>query len=238
MGERGFLMMSGSAKAYIAAVVLAGAAVLVGGIGLSRQPDPAHLGVWLALALVASALKIRMPGVTGTFSLNPVFIILAAAYGGLGSALPVGCAAVLAQSFWRPKVRPTAVQIVFNISNVAISTGVAWLVYRTTRARYGWTDAYALLAVAAALYFLVNTGLVSVILAAVDSKPLRSVMGTWFACALPYYVIGTILASQIAPPPLRARWGALLSLSAMVLLYLWYRWQMEHFDPHGPARPG
>jgi hypothetical protein len=231
--------MSGRAKAYIAAVIAAGCAVLAVGIGFWTRPDPVRLGALLALAIIASTLKIRMPGVTGTFSLNPVFIILAAAQAGLGGALLVGCAGVLAQSFWWPKRRPAPVQVVFNISNVSISTGVAWLTYGGVQAHFGPTEPYAPLAMAAASYFIVNTVLVSIVLAVVESKPLTSVLGTWLSWALPYYAIGTILASQSAPPLSQPWWGALLSLSGMLLLYLWYRWQMERlFDSAGPPQQG
>jgi hypothetical protein len=91
---------------------------------------------------------------------------------------------------------------------------------------------------AATSYFIVNTVLVSIVLAVVDSKPLTEVLGIWLSWALPYYVIGTILASQTAPPMSRPWWGALLSLSGMFLLYLWYRWQMERFHPTGPPQQG
>ena len=218
-----------TARVYIVAVISAGLAVLAAGLWSWTQPNPVRLAGYLALAMIASSLKIRMPGVTGTFSLNPVFIFLTFAHVGFPSALLVGCAGVLVQSFWRPKRRPSLVQIVFNVSNVSISTGVAYLAHSGVQTRFGLAEPFAPLAVAAAAYFIVNTALVSIVLAMVESKPVTSVWNTWLSWAFPYYVIGTILASQMAPLSSQARWGgAWLSLAGMIPLYLWYRWQMNH----------
>lgn len=225
--------MPTNARVYIAAVIAAGLAVLAAGLWSWTQPDPVRLAGYLALAMIASSLKIRMPGVTGTFSLNPVFILLTLAHVGFPSALLVGCASVLVQSFWRSKRRPSLVQIVFNVSNVSISTGVAYLAHSGVQSRIGLAEPLAPLVAAAVAYFIVNTALVSIVLAMVESKPLTSVWSTWLSWAFPYYVIGTILASQIEPLTSQARWGgAWLSLAAMIPLYLWYRWQMDHFVKH------
>ena len=68
--------MSNRAKAFIGMVVLAGTAILaVGSLGF-HSADPARFLGYLAVALFASILKVSLPGITGTMSVNFLFLAL------------------------------------------------------------------------------------------------------------------------------------------------------------------
>ena len=73
-------------------------------------------------------MKLRLPGLAGTYSLNFLFVLIGIAYLGLPGTRVAGCAAVVAQSVWNTQRRPTLVQVLFNMANLAISIGLCLLV--------------------------------------------------------------------------------------------------------------
>jgi hypothetical protein len=77
-------------------------------------------------AVAAATLKIRLPGVDGTFSLGFVGSLIAIQHLSFAEALAVG----VVQSPWNPSQRPLPMQVLFNSANLANSTAVAYAVYR------------------------------------------------------------------------------------------------------------
>ena len=68
--------MSNRAKVFIGIVVLAGTAILaVASLGF-HSAEPARFLGYLAVALFASILKVSLPGITGTMSVNFLFILI------------------------------------------------------------------------------------------------------------------------------------------------------------------
>jgi len=53
-------------KMFIAAVVITGAAVLVNGLLHWETSRPIELAALLVMSLIASRLKVRLPGINGT----------------------------------------------------------------------------------------------------------------------------------------------------------------------------
>ena len=106
--------MTRSAKAYIDAVIATGAATLASALLNWRSDSLGRFSVFLFFFIVAATLKCRVPGVTGTYS--PVFFLAL-----LGSVTlsfsEVAVASALAgivQSTFRPKRRPSLIQVCFN----------------------------------------------------------------------------------------------------------------------------
>ena len=55
-----------TAKSYIYSVIVAGVGVLAVAVVNWSSPDPLLLAIYLLLAVLASAVKLRLPGVDGT----------------------------------------------------------------------------------------------------------------------------------------------------------------------------
>ena len=68
--------MSLSSKLFIALVVISGTGTLLyGGIHQSSK-NIAEFICYLGIAIVASRLKVNLPGITGTLSVNFLFILI------------------------------------------------------------------------------------------------------------------------------------------------------------------
>src|SRR5579864_1021861 len=76
----------------------------------------------LVVGLFAATLKIRLPGVEGTFSLGFVGALVAVQELDFAEAVVVGTLVAVTQCFWRPERPPTVIQIAFNAANIANST--------------------------------------------------------------------------------------------------------------------
>jgi hypothetical protein len=75
-GSSSWRELSSSAKVFVAAVVLAGSVVLLCAVANPTSENIAKFICYLLVAILASRLKVHLPGITGTMSVNFLFIIL------------------------------------------------------------------------------------------------------------------------------------------------------------------
>ena len=68
--------MNAGARVFIAVVVLCGISVLTYTVLHGASRDPLKFLCYLIIALVASRLKVNLPGITGTMSVNFLFLLL------------------------------------------------------------------------------------------------------------------------------------------------------------------
>lgn len=189
--------MPKSAKFYIYGVIAVGAALLAVSLATwSPQRLPAWL-LYLALSMLASTLKLRLPGLTRTYSLSFLFLLFGIGRYSLPEVLIAGCAGALVQSVCNTKKRPTLLQVLFNMANLVISTGLCFMVARTVLASGPQYYRPAAMALAAFLFFVVNTVLVSGVLALLEGRPLSAVSSDWYIWSFPYYLIGAVLVGMI-----------------------------------------
>ena len=183
--------LPGRAKLYPVLVWLAGTAVLLAA-WQQQPPFSPVIFLYLAGAIASSTLKVQLPGVTGTLSVNFVFVITSIADLPLGQALMVGCAAALTQSVFRAQVRPSSVQIAFNLANLSLAIAAGYDAFHLP-----WLAGslpIRLLAAGAAFY-ITNTAVVALIIALTESKPFSQVWRSSFGWVLLHYLVGTALAA-------------------------------------------
>src|SRR5215831_13114938 len=119
--------MTWYARGFIAVLAVAGSCVLIwGGLHWS-SPHPLRFLCYLVVALLASRLKVHLPGITGTMSVNFLFILLGLLELSYTETLILGTAALIVQCFYRD--RPSTLQVTFNICASAFSTSLAYRVY-------------------------------------------------------------------------------------------------------------
>src|SRR5437762_12443207 len=112
--------MTTKAKLYIA-IMTALAAVILAVAGSQWNPKNfGHSVVFFALAMVGSAMKIRLPGFKTTISTNFVFILIGIALFSFGETVLIGLGGALVQSFWKTHQRPKPVQARFNAACLAV----------------------------------------------------------------------------------------------------------------------
>jgi hypothetical protein len=118
--------------------------LLWGALHFTSQ-HPSNFICILAVALLASRLKVHLPVITGTMSVNFLFIFLGIVKLSLPETLFVGCSATLMQCFYHD--RPPAVRVIFNLCASAWAIAAAHHVYCLS-AVYGHTPAWQLFAAA------------------------------------------------------------------------------------------
>jgi diguanylate cyclase (GGDEF)-like protein/putative nucleotidyltransferase with HDIG domain len=209
------------AKIYILAILGAGLAVLAGACWSWESSGAARFGGFLLITLLASALKVTLPGITGTMSVSHVFILLALVELKPSETVLISCAALLAQTFWHARKRPTLVQALFNLCNGANATAAACLVYRLHPASRLPFSRELALGLSASVYFLLNTLTVSAVVALTEHKaPLR----LWRECyfwSFPYYLLGASIAGLVNRWSRHVGWPMLVLI--LPVLYVIYR---------------
>jgi len=209
------------AQLFIAAVIIFGVLVLRVGLTQYATDDFGLFACFLLLTLLASGLKVNLPGVTGTMSVIFLFVLLGIQELSLGRALLTSCTGVVVQCVWNAKSRPKLVQVAFNVASMATATATSyWTFHSQLPAFFGESTALKL-AAAACVFFLTNTIPVACVIALTESKPLRKVWSECYFWSFPYYLAGAALAGLIALVD-RAG-GRPTSLLLFPVIYLVYR---------------
>src|SRR2546426_6495300 len=151
------------AKLLISLVVAAGTGVLLYGAIHPTSKNIAQFICYLLIAILASRLKVNLPGITGTMSANFLFILLGVLELSFAETLILGTAAILVQCFYRD--RPSPIQVTFNLCASAFSIAVAYGVYHFALSEWQVRSHPLLLAAAASTYFVANTGSIASVIA-------------------------------------------------------------------------
>ncbi len=228
MSEKGIKPMPTKAKLYIGCTVATGLALLASGLLQAEFPNLPRYLSYLLLALLASTLKIRLPRMTGTISPTFLFILIGVANFSFSETVTMGCAAAILQSVWRTKQQRKLVHIAFNTATLAISIGVSHWASHFILAAAGANSLPVLLALAACLFLVTNTGLVAGVISLTEEKPLKKVWQHCYSLAFPYYLVGAAIAGLICESNRSAGWKvSLLILPVMYLVYKFYRFYLD-----------
>src|ERR1700704_5087968 len=113
------------ASAYIAFIITIGALVLAYAARWWTSEHPVlYLGC-LSMALLTSTLKVTLPGVKGTISVAFFFVLFSVTQFALPETVLLAAGASLVQCLWRPKKRVRTIEVLFNVSSIAIAVTVA-----------------------------------------------------------------------------------------------------------------
>jgi len=214
--------MTNPAKAYICWVTAAGSVVIVAALSEGQSTHTLQFPIYFALAVLASTIKIRFPAITTTFSSNSLFIILAAVELDATEAMLIACAAAAAQTLLNARERPNAVQLVFNIAVLGISTSAS--LSAAAIARWCGAGGAIGLCCAAVSFYVFNNLLVAGIVALLRETTVRRVWRAWLLWTTPAFVFSTAAAMALLLSDPRFQWQpALLSIPVAVALQMGYR---------------
>jgi hypothetical protein len=216
--------MSSLAKAYIATVAAVAAAVLAV-VALRWNPENfLRFLLLFALAMVASAMKIRLPGFKTTVSANFVFILMGLALFSFGQTVLIGLGGALVQSLWKAQTRPKAVQVLFNAACLTVCTAVAFWVSHSVPPMLGLNSIAVMMVLGGCVYLLLNTGLVSLVISLAEGRSLREIWSSCYEWTFPYFLAGAAVAGLASAASHGTNLGvALLVASAMYFVYAYYR---------------
>src|SRR2546426_5944053 len=135
----------------------------------------------LVIALFFSTLKVRLPGLTGSLSLNFTFVLIAVADFSFAETVAIAFGSGLMQCLWKMKRPPVALQLWFGVATMVVSAAPAWWVTGLILNAAHVDATVMLLPLAALLYFSINTSLVSAAVALAEEKPFAKL---WKQCSL------------------------------------------------------
>ncbi len=186
---------------------------------------------FLVVALAASLLKVRLPGIKATMSANFLFILVGIIDLSYSETLFMGCFGGLVQTLWRAHPRPRPDQWLFNLANLALSITAAEMVFHSRLAAaigFRWP---LLMAAAATTYFAFNTISVSGIIAMTEG---RNPVHVWKECylwAFPYYLLGALIACGVSLVNRLLGWQvALLVFPIVYWIYRSYQTYLSRLD--------
>jgi len=126
------------ARIFIAITAAIGAGALVTSCLHWHSDDLVKFGCYLLIAILASTMKVRLPGMETTMSVNFLFVLLGVVELSLAETLVISCTAAVVQSLWKTSKRPEPVKVLFNVFSLA-SNGV-WMTYFAYRLAAGPSD--------------------------------------------------------------------------------------------------
>src|SRR5438094_6041491 len=153
--------MPSQAKAYIALVIAAGTLLSLLAAGSWSSVNLRPFAIYLGLAALASALKVRIPGMEGTISPNFVFLLLGMVALQFSQVAVISLAAALVQSLWASAKRPRLLQVAFSAAALVLSSALANKFAHLVLAGSSTDSAVVCVILAGSIYFPVNSGLVS-----------------------------------------------------------------------------
>jgi len=216
--------MPSLAKAYIATIGALAAAVL--GLVAYRW-NPANLGqfiLFFALAMVASTMKVRLPGLKTSISTNFVFILIGMALFSFSETVLIGLCGALVQSLWKPLSRPKPVQVFFNGACLTVCTAVAFWASHAAATIAGANSAAVMMVVGASVYVVLNTGFVSLVIALAEGQSLKHIWPQCYEWTFPYFLVGAAVAGLASAAGHGTNLGVtLLVVPAMYFVYVYYR---------------
>jgi putative nucleotidyltransferase with HDIG domain len=212
------------ARAFIAGMSLAGCVCFSLALLHWQSNDPVKFVCYLIAALLASPLKVTLPGVVGTLSVNFLFTLLGILELSLPETLLIGLASVLVQFYWRPVGQLKKVQLIFNLAQVTVSSAVAYGAYRLVAGYVLHAPGPLALLAAAATYYTCNTGAMSTVIGLTEDKPPARVWTDLYLWSFPYYIVGAAAAGLVHFLNKHIGWqSSLLVLPPIYLMYRSYR---------------
>jgi putative nucleotidyltransferase with HDIG domain len=219
------------ARAFIAGMALAALACFVLAFSHWQSSDPIKFVCYLVAALLASSLKVSLPGIEGTLSVNFLFTLLGILELSLPETLLIGLASTLGQFYWRPARRLKLVQLVFNVSQVTVSSAIAYGAYKLVVIYVLHAPGPLALLVAAVTHFGCNTWAMSTIIGLTEDKPIPKVWTASYLWSFPYYMVGAAAAGLVNFLNKHIGWqSSLLVLPPIYLMYRSYRLYLEKLE--------
>ncbi|HEX4134654.1 MAG TPA: HD domain-containing phosphohydrolase [Bryobacteraceae bacterium] len=219
------------ARIYIA-LILAGGIIGVGAqLAHFSSAHPLQFWCYFLTTILTSGLKIRLPMVFATLSVNFLFILVGIVQFSLPEAIVLGVAGTVVQCLWRPRSRPKAIRIAFSACSIALAVIAAHAVFHGPLLRMMGELHPLLLGLAATTYFVVNTVLVAGVIALTERK---SVYKTWYQTyfwILPYHLAAASVGWLMVVLTKQDSWHAALVLFPLVyFVYRSYKMYLERLE--------
>src|SRR5262245_36375327 len=219
------------ARAYVAVVLIAGAAVLaVYGPGSVTRTSLAGFGVLLLLSSLASALKVTLPLTTSgsTMSVSYAVDFASLLLLGANATMLVAATSAWSQCTFRTKTKSPTHRTLFSMASLVLTvkaTGIAYTWLGGPEPGTGFTLLIAKpLLGAATTYYIFNTVFIATAIGLSSNQKVWRVWNDNFLWSAPSYFVGAIAAFLAALLIQRGGyWTALLAAPPPYLIYRTYK---------------
>ena len=103
--------MRPAAKYYISLTAAAAVLVIAAALFNWNCADGARFAAYLSMAALSSALKIRLPGIHGTISVNFLFVLIGIIDLSFSEKVMLAAAGGFVQTIWQSKTKPQLAKI-------------------------------------------------------------------------------------------------------------------------------
>ena len=222
--------MSPRSRAYFYCVVGIGLFLFSNGLGQFTPADFQQFFAYLALGMLSATWRVKVPGISANISPVFAFVLIGIANYSLGEALVIACGSTLVQCMWKPGEKRDTRKIMFNAATVVIAVTIAYNPSHFALSQ-GLDHAPRMLPLAALVFFVINTGLVSGMIALVEEEAFRAVWRNLTQYLVWYYVAGGLLATLIIVANRLGGWQAGLFITPF--LYLAHQYYREYMRRRG-----
>ena len=209
-------------KTFIAAMMLA-AVGTTGYAGLVSHALHTYFALAvLVLAAVTSRMKVKLPGINGTMSVNLPFLLTAVVSLSAAEAVVVACVSTAVQCWPRKDAKFNPQQMAFNLSMMTFASCLASLMFHADwLRRMQWSSSTLGLVLATATLFLGQTVPVAAIVAVSEGKAAGQIWWSLAHLSFPYYVVSAGVTTMVQAVTSHMGWG--LALAVFPVMYGVYR---------------
>jgi diguanylate cyclase (GGDEF)-like protein/putative nucleotidyltransferase with HDIG domain len=208
---------------FIYSVLIAGTLACASAITHLHITEPVKFLCYLVLSLVAARLKVRLPGITGTLTVNFVFVLIGLADLSLPECLIVGILSAVVQCLVHARKNPALIQVLFNLANVSVAIIACGAVFSSGYLRSHGIGLLMRLTFASITYFLSNTLAVAAIISLTESKPVFRLWRECYLWVFPFFLAGAVFAWGFHHMAANLGWqAAMLALPGVYILYSAY----------------
>ena len=100
---------------------------------------------------------------------------------------------------YQPKYRPSLIKVLFNGANMALSAAAGYVFVQRMIPGMGEQPALLCMLLGGAAFYVVNTSLVSTVLALTEHGTFSAAWKNWCVGCLPYYVVGVLFTDATDP---------------------------------------
>ena len=215
-----------SAQIFITALIAIAVLLIVQLLewpGLGRLPE---FLVLFVLSVTTSALKLPLPTIKNRTTMSASFVIDFTSLLVLGAhaTMPIAAAGAISQSTLGGSRRNPLHRTLFNVACFVVTieaTGAIYRLFGGLTGQLAWPGAVAPLMAAVIAYFLVNSGLIALVVSLSTAQPMQRVWQQNFLWSAPNYFVGAIAGAVFATVLIKELWG-FLPLAA-IPVYLTHR---------------
>jgi diguanylate cyclase (GGDEF)-like protein/putative nucleotidyltransferase with HDIG domain len=208
------------AKVYIGLILAGGAWAIFRALAIWHSDDLLRFFCYMAVCLVVSGLKVNLPGIKGTMSVNFLFILIGVSQMSLGETMAFGCAGTLVQCIWKAKNPVKPIRLLFSVASMATAVTACYAFCGLMPMK----STPSLLLSAALVFFFMNTAPVAGVLALTENRRLAQTWRETYFWSFPFYVVGASIAWLLCLVSHSFNWlGSLLLMPILYFVYRSYR---------------